>query len=437
MNTVKTACITALLGATALASSCVRTKTPPDPPPQADVTYGDKIWLADHTQTIDEPPLHCVTLGEITGTASTTLSLNGEEIENTNAAVNCFVGVQPGTLKVDAVEVTNDLFQLCVDSGVCKKPNPGDVEKGAICDSEDAFDRCPVVSVQHFEAQRFCEFVGRRLPSAIEHLMIRQGIHDEAKDVPGHVTDPSSSCGNLGVLKECRVPSPVVGEDGTTLGAATGDRSKDGVFDLTGNVSEWAADLLPSETHRVDTNMSRLPWFCERPVNINDLGGCLRGEVCVMGWYDPGQGYGWGLHPVCYASQKLRIENGSVGAVFGGNYSKSTIDAKESGTFVRLAVPNPDKDPGEATRGFRCVGTSGAPEEITPVLGTAMGGTRTDAGSTADALPADTGNPIDSGAAMDSGTAMDAGSTDADPADMGNVADTGPTDTGTTTGGDM
>lgn len=420
-----------------VSSACVRTKTPPDPPQQVNVTYGPKIFLADHTQSLDDPPAHCTEIGALSGTASTTLELDGVEIENHGRAVNCYVEVTSGTLPVDAVEVTNDLFQLCVDSGVCKKPNPGDVEKGAICDNEENFGACPVVSVQHFEAIRFCEFVGRRLPSSVEHVMMRQGNHPTtAADVQAFAMDdmgPTSSCSPKGILKECRRPSPVIAEDGT-LGAASGDRTGDGVFDLTGNVSEWAMDLLPAERGAA----SNLPWFCERALDtkgIDNLGvGCPSDEVCVMGWYNPGQGLGWGLYPVCYASGKLSIENGEVGALFGGNYNKSENTALEAGTFARLKVNNPDEDPAEATRGFRCVGTSGAPETIVPKKGGVS--VSDDAG-----VPPDSG-PVPDAGTPDMGTA-DAGFPEAGPtdtgtvaADAGSVADTGPTDTGTVSGGD-
>ncbi|MCC7385047.1 MAG: SUMF1/EgtB/PvdO family nonheme iron enzyme [Deltaproteobacteria bacterium] len=370
-------------------SACISTVTPPEPTAQVDVPYGPRVYLKD--ATIGKTPSVCRSLGAITtktasityrdirdgqiktGTIAVPDTVGGDVIMDPAKAYNCYVEVAEDTLKADVIEVTNDLFQLCVDSTVCKKPDPNDVERAPLCRSEDSFGTCPVVSVTRSEADRFCGFVGRRLPSMLEHLIMRQGNQPQRPaDVMAFAygDDAPASC-EQAVLKDCAKPYPMSVElEGETRGAATLDKTIQGVYDLTGNASEWASDLLPA----LRGPATELPWFCVRPIptsSASQLPECPEGEVCIRGEYTvrtsslaiPDRRADF---PVCVASQTLAITNGAVGSVMGGNYAVSEPTEASAGLFARILVDAPDADPADRSHGFRCVGEAGIPSGILP-----------------------------------------------------------------------
>lgn len=355
--------------------ACIETRTPPEAPTTAMVAYGPKIYLRDATR--GNMPSDCgqlsgtIVRSTVTGTVTTSTVAGVDE----TLAHNCYVEVTPGTIAADKTEVTNDLFQLCKDSGICKRPDPAAVEKAPLCIREDDFDRCPVASIEYTEAERLCQFIGKRLPTGIEHIVMRQAtapqsVADVRKYPYGN--DEPTACSKA-VLGSCSKPYPITIDDpkttaDDTAGAALGDVAN-GVFDLTGNVSEWAIDLLPELR---GTGSEGLPWFCVQPLPRGTTT-CPSGKACIRGRYkmkvagtselDPPED-----RPICITSSSLRFENGKIGAVFGGNYQSEAGDT-ESGTFVRRSVKDPDASPGDVKYGIRCVGKPGDLQPyITPVL---------------------------------------------------------------------
>jgi formylglycine-generating enzyme required for sulfatase activity len=364
--------VVSLLG---LASSaCISTITPPEPTAQAKVSYGPKIFLRDATfgePTVGRP---CVLLGKVahvaTGTSATATSttIGGELLVRGDIPFNCYVDVTPGELYVDQIETTNRLFQLCIDSSVCKKPSPADVDKVPVCRSEADFDSCPIVALQQFEANRFCNFIGRRLPTGIESIVMRSGTNPQTPDgvttyAYGDSPDPGNNC-EQAVLSGCaNKPYPIQGSETEPKGAARLDKTSGTapIFDLSGNVTEWSGDLLPANGRD-----PALPWFCEAPLVTSATVAtvCPRGEVCIRG----SKLIGDTIQDVavCLASHNLSINNGTIGSTFGGAFN--TAPSKQNvGVFARTARSEPNKDQGEANIGFRCVGQAGTETTIVPV----------------------------------------------------------------------
>lgn len=380
---------TPALVALAFAAGCVEAKTPPAIPHQAAIPYGPKVYLVDDTSGGGVRDEVCTRLAELQTTTSTTPATivatddvtdndgNPKEI-NPRVPHNCYVEVKPKMLRIDMVEVTNELFQLCVDSGVCIRPDPADASKGQVCSSEDGFDRCPVVEVGQGEADRFCKFIGRRLPSGIEHVIARQVMAADTQDpstIPvypngtreeGNVPSVCSAAilGNGG----CSRPVPItVGADAaTTKGAAPGDLAEGAgakVYDLMGNAAEWSSDLLPA----IRGLASGLPWFCQAPVlpvAVGEAPECPpgAGTICVYGQYQP-DGLPLGNYPVCVAFPNLRAVSGAHGSLFGGSFVDNTPDRKDAGVFGRRTELSPDDQPGKHY-GFRCAGDVGVDDAV-------------------------------------------------------------------------
>ncbi|MCK6552088.1 SUMF1/EgtB/PvdO family nonheme iron enzyme [Myxococcota bacterium] len=386
---IQPALVTALAGGAALVlGACVEARDPPGLPGQVEVAYGPKVFLVDSTVGSIPRAEWCTRLAEPkTGTSTLTDTVVATDgVRNTDGSLrpidpaaphNCYVTVTPGRLRVDQVEVTNELFQMCVDSGVCARPDPSKASKAQVCTSEDLFDRCPVVEVTQTQAETFCKFIGRRLPTNLEHLVFRQANATDSQDpttipvLPNgkNEDDPPALCSE-GVVGSagCSRPQPVTpgATPNDTKGAALGDAvtgETGQIYDLIGNASEWSSDLLPA----IRGLATGLPWFCQAPVPpvaIGETPACPEGQTCVRGQYQPA-GLPLGDYPVCIAFPEYRAISGLHGSLFGGSFADNKTDREHLGTFGRRVEQSPDEEPAKSY-GFRCVGDVGVDDRIKP-----------------------------------------------------------------------
>jgi|GEM_PF-2803256 len=419
-------------------ASCLETTSAPEPIHQTDIVFPDvadqvyRVYLQDNASGFRTQPNSAEELPSCKHFAQTAEELaalkDGE-------AYNCFIQIESAQIKSDVIETTNDLFQLCVDSGYCQKPNPYDNDKASYCNPSEDFASCPVANVAHDEASRFCTFSGRRLPTGLEHVLMRQvelptatvAISKSIEGFPSQLppvypatnpgTDNPPNC-NSGTVEGCSAapkPSTIAGEQ--TVGSVSSDKVN-GIYDLTGNLTEWALDRV--RPTQVDN--ASLPWFCERSAeespcssdNPADAQGCAYVMGNVVGKI--------GLQRICIASPRLAITNGNIGLTVGGNYREGTAnDPTRSGIFSNVLQPNPDSAENKDTIGFRCVSPDSAlvpvleaPDPKVPSL---------DAGVTnSDAM-----------VSLDAGTAVTDAAQQADSGVMNNDSGTGDLDAGTST----
>lgn len=446
MGTLRnTLTVTLIVGAGSTA--CIESREGPPLHPQSRVSYGPRIYVADRQGFPDEGggleicTRMTTTVETFTSGSSTTSSTVQELIDDASFVATdglralrvddllrpqtCFVPVRTstaaqaefgvsGTLLVDQLEVTNDLFQFCVDSGFCAEPDPSKADQNDICSVEGqdgGFFDCPAVEVSLPEARRFCQYIGRRLPTAIESLLIRQAAWAAEADgtrsseamrlfpaePPGSVPQgcEDAHLGSLG----CGRPDPMTPGGPSPEGAASDDAVVDSIiggppiFDLTGHTAEWASDGFPGTR--------QLPWFCLGRIDRDQADGrptcpelALPGNGgsnvtfqtgCVYGYYDPDElptlvafemfGAGddpapgvdlpYGLYPVCAIGTTGRF-SGRDGYLFGGSWkdedddtiSGSVVNPDLAGTFGYRVDSEPDEltDTLRAQRyGFRCV----------------------------------------------------------------------------------
>lgn len=351
--------------------ACVESAESPKLIPQAEIRYGAKLWLADETKEVELKPQRCTRFGTATVmTSSTSTTVLVTPTDGKTEAIdpalpfNCYVRVAPKTLKVDVLETTNALFQFCLDSGICKTPNPADASKDQLCSSEELFDDCPVIEVPQQQASNYCAFIGRRLPTVLEQLAMRQGdVSDPAtlKIYPSKSNTPPETCADA-VLKtagcDTQKPTPL-GLGDTPIGAAARD-AIDGlenkkIYDLMGNVAEWSQDLFPIQRG----NAASYPWFCIAALPDTDSDGapnpdCPTGATCVYGEYQPA-GYPFGVYPVCVTTSGGF--NGAIGSLAGGSY-KDAPGRSNAGIFGRRTEADPQGLPDTARAreyGIRCV----------------------------------------------------------------------------------
>ena len=124
-------------------------------------------------------------------------------------------------------EVTNAMYEKCVNSGNCTAPRRS---KSATRDSyygNSDFDGFPVVYIDWYEAQAYCQWAGGRLPTEAEWEKAARGT--EAYTYPWGNSAPNDLLANYR-----SDPGDTVAVDSYPAGA-----SPYGALDLSGNVWEW------------------------------------------------------------------------------------------------------------------------------------------------------------------------------------------------------
>jgi len=143
---------------------------------------------------------------------------------------------------MDKLEVTNGMYKLCVDAGVCELPHYGSqaVLKSKTRDpyfGTADFADYPVVYVGWGDADAYCKWAGRRLPTEAEWEYAARGAFPSFNLYPWGDTRPDGSYANFNYA---------VG-DTTRVGSFPSGASVFGVLDMAGNVAEWVSDLYDAK----------------------------------------------------------------------------------------------------------------------------------------------------------------------------------------------
>lgn len=135
---------------------------------------------------------------------------------------------------IDKFEVTNAMFFACVQAGACEPPIYFKSETRDSYFNNAEFNDFPVVYVAWIQADAYCKWSGRRLPTEAEWEYAARG--NDFRTYPWGDERPDSSRGNFNFF---------VG-DTTRVGNYPAGASPFGVLDMSGNVAEWVADYYDS-----------------------------------------------------------------------------------------------------------------------------------------------------------------------------------------------
>lgn len=131
---------------------------------------------------------------------------------------------------MDEVEVTNGMYNLCVQASVCRPPAEIRSDNREFYFGNVEFQDYPVINVTWFDANAYCAWAERRLPTEAEWERAARG--DDKRNFPWGDEPPNALNSNS---------QNFVG-DTSRVGSYAEGASPFGVLDLAGNVWEWVAD---------------------------------------------------------------------------------------------------------------------------------------------------------------------------------------------------
>lgn len=157
----------------------------------------------------------------------------GNFIMGDNSQVNL------GNFWIDQTEVTNGMYALCVQAGVCQPPSDTSSATRTSYYGNLQFANYPVIYVVWNDAQAYCNWAGRRLPTNEEWEKARLGT--DGRIYPWGNEPPT-----------CELTNSFCVGDTAQVGSYPAGASPYGALDMSGNVWQWIADLYDvDQTQRI------------------------------------------------------------------------------------------------------------------------------------------------------------------------------------------
>jgi formylglycine-generating enzyme required for sulfatase activity len=133
---------------------------------------------------------------------------------------------------IDRTEVTVGAYRACIDAGTCTRP----ARASAACTFDAGDAELPVSCVHWRDADAYCRFAGKRLPTEREWEYAARGTYQTPFP--------------WGMLPACMNAVTLISEQSAKscalhpshVGTHPGGASTFGVQDMSGNVEEWTAD---------------------------------------------------------------------------------------------------------------------------------------------------------------------------------------------------
>lgn len=178
--------------------------------------------------------------------------------------------IQVPGFHIEQYEVSNRQYGLCVQAGACEVP----VDPKPFQDP-DLWNH-PVVYITAYQADNYCRWLGRRLPTSLEWIRVAQG--SDGKSWPWGPEPPDPSRVNMSFVDhESTGTSPV---DSYPEGRSI---DPEGIFHLIGNVWEWTATPMNEDPYSSQSEWKR-PIIERSDVGLMIFGGSFMDDGTQDGW---------------------------------------------------------------------------------------------------------------------------------------------------------
>ncbi len=131
---------------------------------------------------------------------------------------------------IDQTEVTNAMYEKCVNAGACTAPSGTYSATRSSYYGNKAYDDYPVIFVSWDQANAYCQWVGRELPTEAQWEKAARGADGRIYPWGNQAADSSLANYNSNV------------GDTAEVGSYPAGTSPYGAMDMAGNVWEWVAD---------------------------------------------------------------------------------------------------------------------------------------------------------------------------------------------------
>jgi serine/threonine-protein kinase len=212
-----------------------------------------------------------------------TFTMGSQDLSSTGASPH---SITLDAFWIDQTEVTNKQYALCVADGGCTLPSDLKSPRRSSYYMDMAFAAYPVIYVEWAQAEAYCKWAGRQLPTEAQWEKAARGT--DGRMYPWGDAAPHDTLLNYNSTSR----------DTTQVKSYPDGVSVYGAYDMAGNVWEWVHDLYDDNYYQYSPSLN--PLGPNEPGVYTPLARSLRGGSWYYEEGSPRSIFRYGVVPVEY-----------------------------------------------------------------------------------------------------------------------------------------